>query len=267
MEFVWVVKRDDLFRGRYPHGLEVPDELALAEVVGRMLEHGFFVERRHAERDWTLKQVIPYCVVASRASGAWKVLRTRRLPRGGEARLHGKRSVGIGGHLNPVDRAGTGAASGAEDVLTAGLRRELEEELEFDGPWTARAMGVLNDDATEVGAVHVGLVHVVETQHDVRIRESDTLAGDWHDVAELSASLVEERGSYETWSAFVIERLAVGGDGRIALVPPGGIGLPASAGRAHAPSEPRREDAPAASELPGDAEARGVDRVKAILSL
>jgi predicted NUDIX family phosphoesterase len=209
MEFVWVVKRDDLFRGRYPHGFEVLDDLRLAEHAGRVLEDGFFVERRHAERDLTLKQVIPYCVVVS----GGRVLRTRRLPRGGEARLHGKRSVGIGGHLNPCD---------APDVLAAGLRRELEEELVFDGPWTARAVGLLNDDATDVGAVHVGFVHLVETEAPVRVRETDVLEGELVDVAELVASCRADRGAYETWSAFTIDRMAATPDG-VCFVPPGGI--------------------------------------------
>ena len=213
MEFVWVVKRDTLFRGRYPHGLDVLDEGAMAGIVGRILDEGFFVERRHAERDLSLKQVIPYCVVAR----GDQVLRTRRLPRGGEARLHGKRSVGIGGHQNPVD-----AGVAGESVLNAGLRRELEEELVFDGPWTARPVGLLNDDATEVGAVHVGLVHLVETAGEVRIRETDVLEGEMVSVEELAASCRRDRGAYETWSALAIERMSVA-DGGVAFVPPGGI--------------------------------------------
>ena len=208
MEFVWVVRRDELFHGRYPHGLEVLSDLALAEHVASIREQGFFVERRHAERDWTLKQVIPYCVVVQ----GGQVLRTRRLPRGGEARLHGKRSIGIGGHLNPVD---------APDVVAAGLQRELEEELEIDGSWTVRTVGLLNDDATEVGAVHVGRVHVVEVTGEVRIRETDALEGEFVSVEELAESCRLERGTYETWSAFVIDRMTPSGD-RVEFLPAGG---------------------------------------------
>ncbi len=210
MEFVWVVKRDDLFRGRYPHGFEVLDDDGIGEAVLRLVSLGFFVERRHAERDWTMKQVIPYCVVVS----GGRVLRTRRLRKGGEARLHGKRSIGIGGHLNPVD---------GRDVLGAGLARELEEELSFDAPWTARPVGLLNDDATEVGAVHVGLVYLVETAMPPRIRETDVLEGDWVTVEELARSVREDRGEYESWTAFIVDRMASGPDGTPHFVPPGGI--------------------------------------------
>lgn len=217
MEFVWVVKRDELFQGRYPHGLEVGDELVLAEQVARILELGFFVERRHAERDWTMKQVIPYCVVTRRreVDGMQRaeVFRTRRLAKGGETRLHGKRSIGIGGHLNPVD---------APDVVARGLRREVEEELVLDGIWTARAVGLLNDDATDVGAVHVGLVQVVEIDGDASVRETDTLEGAWVSVEELAESCRAERASYETWSALVIDRMSET-DGRITFVPPGQV--------------------------------------------
>ena len=246
MEFVWVVKRDDLFQGRYPHGLDVGDELALAEQVARILEHGFFVERRHAERDWTMKQVIPYCVVTRRrdVGGAVRaeVFRTRRLAKGGEARLHGKRSIGIGGHLNPVD---------APSVVANGLRREVEEELVVDGAWTARAVGLLNDDATEVGAVHVGLVQIVEVDGDVGVRETDTLAGEWVTVEELAKSCRAERSSYETWSALVIDRMTEC-DGRIEFVPAGHVAARAggAAGAATAVGGAAR-DVPAAEPRPG----------------
>lgn len=226
MEFVWVVRRDDLFRGRYPHGLDVLDEMRMAEHVARVLEDGFFVERRHAERDVTLKQVIPYCVVVH----GGRVLRTRRLPRGGESRLHGKRSIGIGGHLNPCD---------APDVLAAGLRRELEEELVLDGPFDVTPVGLLNDDSTEVGAVHVGFVHLVETRAPVRVRETDLLEGEMVGVAELGDSCRRERGTWESWSALVIDRMASAQDGAgVAFVPPGAIAAriatapPASAAQA-----------------------------------
>lgn len=68
---------------------------------------------------------------------------------GGEARLHDKGSIGIGGHINPVDRQ-----SGHDDVSTylAGVEREIREELVIDGGCTQRVLGVINDDSNEVGA-------------------------------------------------------------------------------------------------------------------
>jgi predicted NUDIX family phosphoesterase len=198
MEFVYVVKRYDLFERRFPHGLELLDAGEMSAVDERIRQHGFFVERRHAELDSSFKQVIPYCVVVR----GGEVFVMRRLEGGGEARLHGKRSVGVGGHINPVDGMGAG-----DDVVAEGLRREVEEELHVDGPWEVRTVGLLNDDSTDVGSVHVGLVGVVTTEADVRVRETDALEGGFVGVAELRRLLAEERASFETWSALVLDHI------------------------------------------------------------
>jgi predicted NUDIX family phosphoesterase len=194
MEFVYVVKRQDLFERRFPHGLEVQDEAAAAELSARIRARGFFVERRHAETDATLKQIIPYCVVVRGGD----VFLTRRTSKGGDARLFGKRSIGVGGHINPVDGA---------DVLALGLRREIEEELAIDGAWTVRAVGILNDDSTDVGSVHVGLVHVVRAEGGVRVRETENLTGGFTSAADLVRLCREERATFETWSALLVDRL------------------------------------------------------------
>ncbi len=199
MEFVYVVKRGDLFERRFPHGLEVLDDAGMADVLARIRSRGFFVERRHAETDATMKQVIPYCVVARGGD----VFLTRRTNKGGDARLFGKRSIGVGGHVNPVD----GAAVVGADVLGPALRREVEEELAIDGPWTVRAVGFLNDDSTDVGSVHFGLVHVVRVEGDVRVRETDNLVGGFTSAAELARLCRDERATFETWSALLVDRL------------------------------------------------------------
>jgi predicted NUDIX family phosphoesterase len=195
MEFVYVVKRHELFERRFPHGLEVLDPAGMSEAVGRIRTRGFFVERRHAELDASMKQVIPYCVVVR----GGEVFLTRRTTKGGDARLFGKRSIGVGGHLNPVDGA---------DVLELGLRREIEEELAIEGPWSARAIGFLNDDSTDVGSVHFGLVHVVRVEGDVQVRETQTLTGGFVSSEELRRLCRDERSTFETWSALLIDRLS-----------------------------------------------------------
>ena len=207
MEFVYVIKRYDLFERSFPHGLELLDLERRAALERRIREHGFFVERRHAEMDSSFKQVIPYCLVLR----GDEVLVMRRLSGGGEARLHGKRSVGVGGHINPIDGMGAG-----DDIVAAGLRREVEEELHIDGPWEVETVGLLNDDSTDVGSVHVGLVGVVRTAAEVRVRETDTLEGQFVSLDELRRLLVEERDTFETWSALVLDWM----DGVIRRGPP-----------------------------------------------
>ena len=58
-----------------------------------------FVGRDACETDDDLKQMIPYVIV--RHGG--KYLAYSRTSQSGEKRLVGKRSVGIGGHINPTD--------------------------------------------------------------------------------------------------------------------------------------------------------------------
>jgi len=199
LEFVYVVKRYDLFDRRFPHGLELLGEAEMGQMLDRIGSRGFFVERRHAELDSTLKQIIPYCVVAR----GDEVFLMRRLSGGGEARLRGKRSIGVGGHVNPVDDL----TPGAQNVLQAGMLRELEEEVTIHGPWSARAVGVLNDESTDVGSVHFGLVHVVEVEGDLRVRETHTLEGAFIAGAALTELCANERASFETWSALLVDRI------------------------------------------------------------
>ena len=230
MEFVYVIKRSDLFPRRYPHGLELLDSGAMAGVVKRIRKHGFFVERRHAELDSSLKQVIPYCVMLR----GDEIFLMRRLAAGGEARLHGKRSVGVGGHINPIDERSDGGADGvdgvdgvdgadgadgvdeerpANDVIAEGLRREIAEELHVEGDWRALPVGLLNDDSTDVGSVHVGLVAIVLASGEVSVRETDVLDGSFVPIVALRQMLANERDTFETWSALVLDQLD-------ALLPP-----------------------------------------------
>jgi len=196
MEFVFVIKRQDLFDLATPHGFERLDKRELeGRYLSRIRAKGFFLERRFAERDASFKQVIPYCLVT--AGG--KILLLRRLTGQGEARLHHKLSIGVGGHINPEDLQG--------DVLRGGTMRELAEELEIDGEFRVEPVGVLNDDSTEVGSVHFGLVQKVTVDRgEVRVRERKLMEGSFVSPKELR-ELAREDETFETWSSFLIQDL------------------------------------------------------------
>ncbi len=163
-----------------------------AEFVRRIAAHGRYVRRADVEHVPAVKQIIPYAIVRH----ARRVFLFQRTRAGGEARLHGKFSIGVGGHVTRGDVAGTG------DPLAAGLRRELEEELRIGGRWSARLVGVLNDDSDPVGRVHFGLVHVVEVDSsDIAVREDDRLTGRLADGAEVR-SLYDRM---ETWSQLILD--------------------------------------------------------------
>jgi predicted NUDIX family phosphoesterase len=199
MEFVYVVPRRELFPECYPTGLmPFGDGASREHFEETVRSHGFFVERAHAEANPTLKQVIPYSVVTLDG----RILLTRRLDKGGEDRLHGKLSIGIGGHLNPEDLEGRSD----RDPVPGGTRREIGEELDVDGTWDLRPVGLLNDDSNPVGAVHVGLVQILAVHGAVQVREEDVLEGSFVSSAELK-SMLAEGANFETWSSLLIERL------------------------------------------------------------
>ena len=99
------------------------------------------------ERDPAFKQVIPYLVLRDGS----RYFLMQRTTAGADARLHGRYSIGVGGHLNPGDGG-----------LLGGLRREWHEELVADFIPEFELVALLNDDTTEVGAVHLGAVYVAE---------------------------------------------------------------------------------------------------------
>lgn len=150
---------------------------------------GRYRPRAEMEVDRTWKQVIPYLVLRD----GERYFLMRRTKAGGDARLHDRFSIGVGGHLNPGD-----------GDLAGGLRREWREELVADFEPDFQLVGLLNDDSTDVGSVHVGAVYVADARgRAVEIRETDKLSGSFADPADVAA--VVDR--METWSALVFEHL------------------------------------------------------------
>jgi predicted NUDIX family phosphoesterase len=185
-EQVLVVPRAAIVPGTGWLGVRREGVQAALTAVAR---EGRFMARALAEDDPGHKQVIPYLVL--RDGERWFLMRRTRA--GGDARLHDRWSIGVGGHLNPGDG----------DVL-GGLRREWAEELDaaFEPAFTA--VGLLNDDTTPVGAVHVGIVYVADAAgRAVAIRETDKLTGSFASTGEVAAV----RDAMETWSRLVFDAL------------------------------------------------------------
>ncbi|HPF13185.1 MAG: hypothetical protein H6830_00270 [Planctomycetes bacterium] len=169
----------------------------------RIEEFGFFVERARAEHTPEWKQIIPYTIVVRDG----QVLCLTRTKQGGESRLHDKLSIGVGGHINPMDLVENPNGQGTRNPIARATQREvLEEELCIEGTHTLRSLGLLNDDSNPVGAVHVGWVQALIVQGDVQVREVDQLEGRFRTVAELNNSLAAG-ANFETWSSFLIPKL------------------------------------------------------------
>lgn len=161
-------------------------EAALAAVRA----YGEFRPRAAMEQDPSYKQVIPYLVL--RDGARWFLMRRTRA--GGDARLHDRWSIGVGGHLNPGDR----------DVA-GGLRREWREELVAAFVPDFVPVGLLNDDTTDVGSVHLGFVFTADAVgRPVAIRETDKLAGSFAESDDVEAV----RDDLETWSRLAFDALA-----------------------------------------------------------
>ena len=197
MEFVYVAPREALFPTCFPQGFQPFEGDADARrLLGTLKEHGFFVERPRAERTPAWKQVIPYCVVSSEG----RVLLMKRRSKGGEARLHDKLTIGVGGHINPID------VDDADELVLAAAHREISEEIDVPSPYELRLVGTINDDTNPVGAVHLGLVFTVNTLGPVTIREQDVLEGNLVDADELRTKLARGE-NYESWSAMLVAAL------------------------------------------------------------
>jgi predicted NUDIX family phosphoesterase len=191
-ESVLVVPRAALmgasgWRGVLDRGTE--PYLAVIEREGR------FAPRADMETDPRFKQVIPYLVLRDR--GDYFLMRRTRA--GVDARLHDRFSIGVGGHLNPGDVD-----------LGGGLAREWAEEIEAAFVPEFRLIGLLNDDGTEVGRVHVGVVFIAEADgRPVAVRERHKLEGRFVPPDDVLA--VHER--MESWSQLVFEFLGGRGAG------------------------------------------------------
>ncbi len=153
-----------------------------------------FKIRWEAEEDRGFKQIIPYVVFRS---GDAVFCYTRGSAQG-EARLHRKRSLGVGGHVEEVDADGRATL----DAYEMALRRELDEEVAVGSPGRLTRVGLINDDQTAVGAVHLGVVHLYELDRPaVAPREEGLAEAGFVPVADLAAL----RGGFETWSQICID--------------------------------------------------------------
>lgn len=151
-----------------------------------------FRARPALEVDPAWKQIVPYLILRDGP----RVFLMQRTRAGGDARLHDRWSIGIGGHVE----------SGDSDHL-GGLRREWQEEIEADFVPHWRLVGLLNDDETPVGAVHLGLVYEADAAgRSVAIRETHKLRGAFATIDEVEG----HRDALESWSAFALDALREG---------------------------------------------------------
>jgi predicted NUDIX family phosphoesterase len=158
-------------------------------------ENLVYLNRSEAEQDRRYKQLIPYVLLICKG----KILRYRRGKGGQETRLHGLYSVGIGGHISDEDHGLFSSGIGYEE----GMRRELIEEVAVQQV-NAPSVALINDDSTEVGYVHFGVVHLMQvSEESVAGRRSGIVAPEFVPFPEA----VKDTTAYESWSRFCLEHL------------------------------------------------------------
>jgi len=158
-----------------------------------------FMLRSEAETNPDFKQLIPYVIMSCDG----KILSYVRGQRAGETRLIGRRSIGIGGHINPSDEMPL-FDSDFSDAYLAAVEREVAEEVAIEGGHRNAVVALLNDDSTEVGKVHLGIVHHwrldtpnVNKREQMITQMMFMTPGELHDM----------RDSLETWSRLCLDSL------------------------------------------------------------
>jgi predicted NUDIX family phosphoesterase len=157
-----------------------------------------YINRSEAEQDRRYKQLIPYALIIC----GDKILRYRRGKGGGETRLHGLYSVGVGGHISEEDQ-GLFEHARASIGYHEAMRRELMEEVDVEVT-KETAVAVINDDSTDVGYVHLGIVHIVQVPDEtVASGRIGMVGAEFIPISEAGKNL----DTYESWSRFCLENL------------------------------------------------------------
>jgi predicted NUDIX family phosphoesterase len=197
-ERVLVVPSAELDRlGRFQGFSSEADRYLTRLLVPELMQYR---PRYEVEEDPGFKQIIPYVVFRSGDS----VFCYTRGKSQGEARLHQLRSLGVGGHVSEEDAQGGKTL----DAYEAAMRREIEEEVQVNSPGQSRRVGLINDDATAVGQVHLGVVHLFELERPAVVAREDGLANaEFLSIAAIGALLPE----FETWSQICIKSFLGGG--------------------------------------------------------
>ncbi len=174
---------------------------AMADTL-RHLE-GWFGPRSVLETNENFKQIIPYVMLTHQGQFA----SYRRMPKGTEGRLHGKRSLGFGGHIGLDDVVNDGA--GGVDLIATIERaaaREISEEI-LCPPVVSRTMsGWIYETASAVSRVHLGVVIRWELSSTALKAVEDQLGEiKMESLAEVAVGFDE----FEGWSQAILQKLVV----------------------------------------------------------
>jgi predicted NUDIX family phosphoesterase len=163
------------------------------EIIHNSKNHTF-LKRKEAESNPAYKQLIPYALLHCEN----EVFVYRRGKLLAEKRLLGSYSVGVGGHISVRD---SGLFS---TTYEDGLKREINEEVIIESPYTQRIVVLLNDDSNDVGKVHFGIVHVLTLDKPlVKPKEKSINETKFMETEELQNKI----DAFENWSKIFIQNI------------------------------------------------------------
>jgi predicted NUDIX family phosphoesterase len=189
-ERILVVKRSDLLEVQENwQGLNIDFFPNCLEIISKKAE---FQPRSLMEKDRTYKQIIPYLIFEHEGS----FFLMQRKKDASEQRLQSKYSLGIGGHMRFEDLQ-------QSSDLFGWAKREFEEEVEYTGTFQMAPLGILNDDSTEVGQVHLGIVLMLIGDSNAISIKSELQSGQLIPLPDC----LDYVPYMETWSQIVLMKL------------------------------------------------------------
>jgi len=190
--------------GDYVHIEPGGNEAWKAEVV----EQAAFVERWLAEEDNSTLQIIPYVLIYDRHT---KEIFSYQRKGGGEKRLEGKYSIGIGGHINDEDKFDEQQISW--DTVFNGAVREVCEEIVVEEENVKTSLheigivftpsddgGKINKPGPLVGEVHIGIIYGLPVEHEVSVNETEL-------VNATFVKYPQNASKYEKWSQLILSKI------------------------------------------------------------
>jgi len=159
-----------------------------------------FMPRSKAETDVSCKQIIPYVLMEYNGKFLYYV----RGKQSGESRLVSKASIGIGGHINPVDETLFSDTKFGKGTYFNAVNREVSEEIVMETKYRDTIAGIINDDTADVGKVHFGIVHLWKLeQPKVSKREQNITQLEFLSPEEI----MKRKDSLESWSQICAENI------------------------------------------------------------
>ncbi len=156
-----------------------------------------FKIRREIEHDFSYKQIIPYVLLRNSSESYFCYER-----RGTERRLHGNLSLGIGGHI-AKDDAEEGEVF-LDSLVQQGMMRELSEETGYSWFFDIRFLGVINEEESEVGIVHFGMVFscsIGDQDKELVMGDGELVNQQWRSIPNIK----EHSDEFELWSQLALE--------------------------------------------------------------